>query len=178
MALASLADIKSLLSIAHLDDDDLLTRVVAAASTYFEQQTGRTILATDYVEIQDGNGGRVIIPSNYPVISVTTVTLNGTALALSTGYGVSGYYLNGNVIRLRDTWVSEGEGNVSISYRAGYVAAPEDVRQAVLELAALMYRERDRVGQQSKTVGGENVSFYYAPPARVVSAIEVYRRSL
>ena len=180
MALASVADIKELLSIVHDDDDTLLTRAVAAASEYFERQTGRIILAADYVEIQDGNGGRVIVPSNYPVISVATsgVVIDGTVVPLSTGYGVAGYYLNGNVIRLRDTWVTNGQGNVSISYRAGYAAAPEDVRQAVLEMAALMYRERERVGQQSRSGQDGSVVFYYAPPARVVATIETYRRSL
>jgi uncharacterized phiE125 gp8 family phage protein len=180
MALASLADIKAFLSIVHLDDDDLLTRLVSSASTYFEQQTGRTISATDYVEIQDGNGGRTIVPSNYPLISVVTsgIVINGTVIAVSTAYGVAGYYVAGNVIKLRDTWVSAGQGNVSISYRAGYAVTPEDVRQAVLEMTALMYREKDRVGTQSKTLGGEPVSYYYAPPARVVATIEAYRRAL
>jgi len=180
MALASLVDIKELLSIAHGDDDALLTRVVGAASDYFEHQTGRIILVADYVEIQDGTGGRVIVPSNYPLVSVAAsgVVIDGTVVPLSTGYGVAGYYLNGNVIRLRDTWVTDGQGNVSISYRAGYTAAPEDVRQAVLELASLMYRERTRFGQQSANISGEGVTFYYAPPARVVATIETYRRAL
>ncbi|MEY2668534.1 MAG: hypothetical protein RJA59_1172, partial [Pseudomonadota bacterium] len=94
--------------------------------------------------------------------------------------GVSGYFLAGNVIKLRDQFVTEGVGNVSISYRAGYelTAIPSEVRQVVTEVAALMYRERDRVGIQSKTLGGEPVSFYYAPPARVVSTVEAYRRAL
>ena len=43
MALASVADIKELLSIVHDDDDTLLTRAVAAASEYFERQTGRIV---------------------------------------------------------------------------------------------------------------------------------------
>lgn len=176
--LASVEDLKALLSIAHSEDDLSLYQAVVAGSKWFESQTGRTIRATDYIEIQDGAGGRSIIPSHYPVLSVTTVTVNGSAVTLSTGYGVTGYFVNGSVVKLRDSFVSEGIGNVAVEYRAGYESVPEDVRQAVLEVSAIMYRERDRVGIQSKTLGGEPVSFYYAPPARVVSTVEAYRRAL
>ena len=179
-ALASVEDLKSFLSISHSEDDLALYQSVVAASKWFESQTGRTITATDYVELQDGSGGRTIIPSNYPVASVAAVSIDGTAATLSTGYGVSGYFLAGNVIKLRDSFVSEGVGNVTVTYRAGYelTAIPSEVRQVVTEVAALMYRERDRVGVQSKTLGGEPVTFYYAPPARVVNVIEAYRRVL
>ena len=45
----------------------------------------------------------------------------------------------------------------------------------MVEVAAVMFRERDRIGQQSKNFGGETVTYYYAPPARVVSTVEAYR---
>jgi hypothetical protein len=178
--LATVEDLKSYLSIAHSEDDASLYQAVVAGSRWFESQVGRTIAATDYAELQDGNGGRTIIPSNYPLISVASVTINGSAVTLSSGYGVSGYFLAGNVIKLRDQFVSEGVGNVSVTYRAGYElsAIPSEVRQVVTEVAALMYRERTRVGQQSANISGESVTFYYAPPARVVNVIEAYRRAL
>jgi hypothetical protein len=179
-ALASVEDLKSFLDIRHSEDDINLYQAIVAGSRWFESQVGRTIAATDYVELQDGAGGRSIIPSNYPVISVASVTISGTAVTLSTAYGVSGYFLAGNVIKLRDQFVSEGTGNVSILYRAGYElnAIPSEVRQVVTEIAALMYRERTRVGQQSANIGGESVTFYYAPPARVVNIVEAYRRTV
>jgi hypothetical protein len=176
--LATIEDLKGYLSINHSNSDADLWAAVVAASKWFETQVGRTIASTSYVEIQDGLGGKTIIPSNYPVISVSAVSISGTAATLSTGYGVSGYYLSGNVIRFRDQFVSEGEGNVSVSYVGGYATIPDDVRSAVTEVAAVMFRERDRAGQQSKVFGGETVTYYYAPPARVVSTVESYRRTL
>lgn len=178
MALVTVSELKELLSIAHAEDDALLTTIVDAASKWFESQVGRTITATDYVEIQDGQGGTSIVPSHYPVISIATsgLVIDGTVVTLSTGYGVAGYYLSGDVIKLRSQYVTSGSGNVSISYRAGYATVPSDVKQAVLEIAALMYREKDRVGQQSRTGPDGSTVFYYAPPARVVSTIEAYRR--
>lgn len=179
-ALASAEELKVFLSITHSEDDLALYQAAVAGSRWFENQIGRTVRAADYVELQDGTGGRLIVPSNPPLISVATngVTVNGTTFPLSTGYGVAGYYLNGSVIRLRDLFVSQGYGNVAIQYRGGYESVPDDIRQAVLEVSAIMYRERDRIGIQSKTLGGEPVSFYYAPPARVVSTVEAYRRTM
>lgn len=192
MALASVADLKSFLSISHSGDDDLLTRLVAAASSYFEQQTGRTILATDYVVELDGDGRANIVPPEYPVISVTSLEINGITVPASTGYGVEGWFLRGNLITLRGVAVSsfgpivapmgypstQGVANVKLSYRAGFETVPEDIRQAVVEMAALMYREKERVGQQSHNNSSGSTVFYYAPPARVVATIEAYRRSL
>lgn len=176
--LCSMEDIKAFLSIGHNADDGILLSSILRASKWFESQIGRTVAATDYVEIQDGKGGKVIVPSNYPVISVASVSIDGTAVPLSSAYGTAGYFLSGDLIKLRDTYVTEGTGNVTLSYRAGHETTPADVSSAVTEVAALMYRERDRVGQASRSMGQETVSFYYAPPTRVVSTIEAYRRAL
>ena len=176
MALATTDDLKALLSIRHAEDDALLLRLVGAASEWFEKQAGRTFLSTEYVEVQDGNGATAIAPRMYPVVSVSHVFVAGVELTESTAYGVDGWYQHGDLIRIRGGVFTAGEGNVEITYQAGYAAVPNDVNQAVLEVAGLMYRERDRYGQQSKTMGGESVAFYYTPPSRVMATIEAYRR--
>jgi hypothetical protein len=81
-------------------------------------------------------------------------------------------------VRLRGTTyrITEGVGNVTLVYSAGFSVVPPDVTQAVLEMAALMYRERERVGQQSRNGPEGSTVFYYSPPSRVVSTIETYRR--
>lgn len=178
MALATAADLKTMLAIQHSDDDALLTRYVAAAAEWFEGQIGRAIESTTYTDIVDGSGTSVLVPSQYPVISVTSLTVDGVLVPQSTAYGVDGWFLSGDVIRFRGTTyrITSGTGNVELEFVAGYAAVPADVTQAVLEMAALMYRERDRVGQQSRSGQDGSVSFYYAPPARVVSTLETYRR--
>lgn len=176
--LTSTADVKTYLGVTHSTDDTLIGRLVSAASQWFEAQTGRVFSSTSYDEVQDGCGGRVIVPSYYPLISITSLKVDGVAITASTAYGVDGYYIDGDVIRLRGHYVSTGIGNVELAYVAGYSATPKDVAQAVIEMASLMYRERTRVGQQTATISGESVNFYYAPPARVVAAVEAYRRAL
>jgi hypothetical protein len=178
MALATVDDLKKLLAVQHSDDDEMLSRIVDSASEFFESQCGRTILAADYTDIQDGHGGNAIAPVEYPVISVTSLTVNGEVVPESTAYGVEGWFLRGDVVRLRGSTYRfcEGDGNIELVYRAGFETVPPDVVQAVLELGALMYREKDRVGQQSRNGPDGSTVFYYAPPARVVSTIEAYRR--
>jgi uncharacterized phiE125 gp8 family phage protein len=176
MALATKDDLKAMLNIQHAQDDALLDRLLASASEYFERQAGRVILAADYTDVQDGTGATSIVPVEYPVVSVTSLTINGETITESVSYDEDGWFLRGDVVRLRGYTATEGTGNVELVYRAGYETTPPDVVQAVLEIAALMYRERERVGQQSRSGPDGNTVFYYAPPARVVSTIEAYRR--
>lgn len=178
MALATISDLKALLGIQHAGDDALLERLVDSASEFFESQVKRAIEVQDLVEVRDGNGGAAIVPREYPIVEVTGVTVNGEAVPQSASYGQDGWYVAGDLVRLRGATYRflEGEGNVELAYRAGFETVPPDIVQAVLEMAALMYRERDRVGQQSRNGPDGSTVFYYAPPARVVSTIEAYRR--
>ena len=100
------------------------------------------------------------------MLSVTSLTVDGVLVPESTAYGVDGWFLAGDVVRLRGTTyrITEGVGNVTLVFVAGFVLVPPDVTQAVLEMAALMYRERDRVGQQSRNTADGSTVFYYAPP--------------
>ena len=36
---------------------------------------------------------------------------------------------------------------------------PAEIEQACIEVIAIRYKERDRIGQVSKSIGGETVSF-------------------
>ncbi|HEY3910381.1 MAG TPA: hypothetical protein VGM07_10860 [Stellaceae bacterium] len=47
-----------------------------------------------------------------------------------------------------------------MTYTAGYPATPPEIAQACIELVALRYRERTRIGEVSRSVGGgETVSY-------------------
>jgi uncharacterized phiE125 gp8 family phage protein len=178
MALATIADLKAMLDIQHSDADALLTRLVASAEEWFEGQCARAIESATYTDVIDGAGQKALVPSEYPVVSVTSLKVDGEVVPQSTAYGVDGWFISGDVIRFRGTTyrITEGVGNVELVFVAGYATIPPDVTQAVLEMAALMYRERDRVGQQSHNNASGSTVFYYAPPARVVSTVETYRR--
>jgi hypothetical protein len=47
-----------------------------------------------------------------------------------------------------------------LQYTAGYAVTPPDLAQACIELVALRYRERSRLGEVSRAIGGaETVSY-------------------
>ena len=54
---------------------------------------------------------------------------------------------------------TKGRMNVTLRYTAGYAVIPMDIQQVCMELVGKKYRERDRIGQTSKTLAGEIVSF-------------------
>jgi uncharacterized phiE125 gp8 family phage protein len=160
-------------------DDALLTRLVTAASDFITRATGRVWVPTDFTETQSGSGGSVIFPNQYPVISVSSVTIDGAAIPARAEVTGSGWVLDGDVIRLIGYTVTPGVANVAIVYRAGLASVPTDVEQAVIELAAYRYKVKDRMSIASKSLpAGEVVSFvgYSASTASVDAVIEHYRR--
>ncbi len=46
---------------------------------------------------------------------------------------------------------------VVVTYTAGYATAPPDLAQAAIELVGEAFRRRDRIGQSSKSLGGQEV---------------------
>ncbi len=53
-----------------------------------------------------------------------------------------------------------GIQNVVITYTAGYPSTPPEIAQACIELVALRYRERTRIGEVSKSLGGAETVTY------------------
>jgi hypothetical protein len=146
------------------EDDTLLTGLVTAASQFIQTWLNRQLLQATYTEVRDGTGGQRLVFMNYPVTSVASLTVgrltvNPVSNPASGTYPNAGYLFTPTEIRLNDLYFERGFGNVQVTYTAGYATVPPDVQQAATELVALRYRERDRIGHQSKAVGGETVSF-------------------
>jgi uncharacterized phiE125 gp8 family phage protein len=159
--LATLAQIKEYLEVSNGNDDALLTRLIDVCSSSIEKWCSRVFGVASYVITVDGTGKSYVMVDPFPIISVTSVTVNEQAIPLSTGLTVGGYYFKAPYqIMLRGgRTFPRGSQNVVISYSAGYATLPADIVQACVKLVALRYRERDRLGISGKTVGGENVSF-------------------
>ena len=74
------------------------------------------------------------------------------------------------------TAFTRGAQNVTVQYTAGFAVTPPEIEQACIALVALRYKERDRIGQASKNVGGETVSFQQKDmPADVATILDQYR---
>ena len=184
--LTRLADVKAWLQTGQsafpATDDALLTRLISAASQYIQTWLNRQIAVADYQETRDGTGGRQLQFACFPVSAVQSLTVDGLAippappLAPDTG-PTAGYVFSATQLSLRGYRFRRGSQNIVLSYTAGYAATPPEISQACIELVALRYRERTRIGEMSKSLGGgETVSYSQKDmSASIATLLQQYR---
>jgi len=65
-----------------------------------------------------------------------------------------------------------------LRYTAGYVTPPADLAQACVELVALRYRERGRIGEVARAIGGGQTASYSQKDMSdsIKTSIQQYRR--
>ena len=143
-------------------DDALLARLVTAASQFIQGWLKRQLVEADWLEVRDGTGGQRLRFANFPVSAVLSLTIDGLVVPPAPaggGYG-AGYLFSPTELALCGYAFTPRAQNVVVSYRAGYRTIPPDLAQACIELVAQRYRERTRIGEASKSLGGgETVSF-------------------
>jgi hypothetical protein len=167
--LTTLSDVKAWLQVGQSafppTDDALLARLITAASQYIQTWLNRRIAPADYTEVRDGTGGQRLQFACFPVTAVQSLTIDGIPIppapppAPGTGL-TAGYMFSSTEIALRGYYFTRRPQNVVMTYTAGYPVTPPELSQACIELVALRYRERTRVGEVSKALGGgETVSY-------------------
>lgn len=175
--LTTLANLKGWLNLTATGDDALLGRLVTAASAFVENWLGRAVGLTAYGETRDGTGGTTLAFAVTPVVGVTALTIDGNPIRPSPDGIAPGYVFSPSRLALIGGGFRRGLANVLLGYQAGYAAVPPEIEQAVIELAALRYRERDRIGLVSKGLAGETTSFAQKDmPADVATALQRYRK--
>ena len=177
--LTTLANVKAYISppLVTTADDVLLSRLVTAASQFIQSWLNRTIASASYSETRNGGGGTRLFLRNRPVTAVASLTIDGVAIAPSAPAPTGdGYLFDENSLYLIGHCFSRGAQNVTVHYTGGFAATPPEIEQACIALVALRYKERDRIGQGSKNVGGETVSFQQKDmPADVATILDQYR---
>lgn len=184
--LTSLADVKTWLQTGQsafpATDDALLIRLVSAASQYIQTWLNRQIAVADYQETRDGTGGQHLQFACFPVTAVLSLTIDGFAIppasppASNTG-PTAGYVFSATQLSLRGYYFRRDAQNIVFSYTAGFAATPLEIAQACIELVALRYRERTRIGEMSKSLGGgETVSYSQKDmSAPIATLLQQYR---
>lgn len=158
--LTSVPRVKDFLMLSKAGDDGLLQALVTRLSLWVCKRIGRDIIATDYVWRTSGRGKNVLTLPQYPVISVSSVSLGCYGSTAVTLIPSTRYWLEPP----RTLWLTQetfpsGVGNTLIGYRAGYEVIPEDLDELVAEFVAFAYKERDHWGQESKTVGDQTIQY-------------------
>jgi hypothetical protein len=240
--LTSLSATKAWLDVTSTDDEKLLTRLIGAASRAIHAYLQRPNLFQHACnETYDGPGGCRLMLRQWPVLSVSAVTVDTTSVPASSAFGQSGYRLEAwdgdtpgspQCLDLSGYNFWRGLGNIAVSYTAGYAVenepwtvpgrpyqvtvtapfgswavdqgvtangvamtsvtteptasqyrvidgvytfaaadtgknvlisysfVPADIEQACLELVGERYRTKDRIGEKSKSLGGQETISY------------------
>jgi len=155
-ALTTLAKVRTYLFGAEggpYDAESILAGLIQSSSAWVVSRLGQEVLTRTVTEVRDGNGTAAMLLRQFPVASVTSVTIDDTAL-LTTAYSV-----RDGKVELEDSYFTAGTANVTIVYTAGVSVCPYDLEQAVIEHVALRYRDRTRAGLGSQSSGGESATF-------------------
>ena len=131
----------------------------------------------DYSEVRDGTGGQRLQFACFPVSAVLCVTIDGivippVSMLSPNTVSTSGYAFSPTQLVVRGYRFVRGPQNIAFSYTAGYSTIPPELAQACIELVALRYRDRLRVGEISKAVGGgETISYSQKDMSAAISTV-------
>ena len=78
--------------------------------------------------------------------TLAPLTIDGQAVPQASSIGAHGYTFSATQLAVCGYKFCRGAQNVVVEYTAGYATAPPDIAQACIELVALRYRERTRIG--------------------------------
>lgn len=175
--LTSLANVKGYLGITNGSEDSFLSMLIKRESDGILSWLNRSFDSVAYDEYYDGTGGSTLVMSNYPITAVESVTINNYSVPELTQGAWAGYVNDKTRITLRGFVFTRGTMNVRVQYTAGMGEVPNAVEQACIELVALTFRERDRVGLTSKGLAGEQTNFLTkAWPESVTQILNQYRK--
>jgi len=193
--LCVLADLKAWLNIQTSTEDTLLQSLITRGSLQMLRWMNRDhIVSTSYTENRDGNDSLFMLPRNFPLISVTSVMVNGIVIPGAADQVSSGYVFDARKIMLRggssafysvgpyssqfQYRFTRGFQNVQLVYQAGYVSIPSDLQQAAIEGFGYVYRRRTHIGEDSSSASGQ-VTINFSKdmlPASVLMTLEQYTR--
>jgi hypothetical protein len=144
--------------------DTILTQIGDGISNWIENETaGFVFQPRSFSEVQRGTGKAKLFVKKVPLLSVTTLTDNGVAIAPA-DYVVADPMLG--MIELLTRTFSVGAGRIAVTYRAGFdnsnelLMMPADATLLCLELVKAAYAEltSGAITFQSITAGPAVVS--------------------
>lgn len=174
--LNTLANLEAYLGIASGSPvEPLLQTLLTAASQYISSYCNRQFILGPVTEVRNGGGNSFMMFGEYPVQTITSVFINGrpvpaatppsfTAAAVQSGYMFTRFKLS-----LFGYLFYSGNANVYLQYTAGFDPAlpigapggiPADLAEAAVELAALKFKQKDRIGVTgTESIDGQSVTF-------------------
>lgn len=188
-ALVTLVEAKQQLRQPTDDRNQVIERIVNAATGYVERKIDRPVVVravTD--ELVDGSGTNELTLSKCPIASVTAVSyLSGvspeawTALDLTaSGYPPVIVGPGKSRFMLRAYWFPCGRQNVKVSYAAGYSTVPDELKEAGLQVVKALYRQFEKAPDDAQSVSfagnAVTVELDRTLPKQTLDILAMYRR--
>lgn len=146
------------------------TQAITNASSRFESEADTRFAVSAHVYSTEGYGQQAISLPRQPVVAVTSVTVDGLATA--------DYVLRGSTLYRLARWggTSPYAALLVVTYTYGWAAPPDDVKEAVLFMAAQSYGnpsgvQRIQIDDYSETYAPNGS----APPADWRATARRYR---
>lgn len=128
------------------DRDTVINSIIAGVTREMQDWMGRSIVqGTATAEKISTWHGDEIFTEQYPLIEVTSLTENGTALVEDTDFESLAPDLPfGRIVRISGDdpigW-ARGRRNINLTYDHGYVTVPEALAQAATAMSVIRYNE-------------------------------------
>jgi hypothetical protein len=172
-ALTTLANLKAYLGITVADDDLLLESLIDRATDIIETICNRPFKNADagdlpvaQTEYFNGDGRSKFFLKYYPISSITSIhddpdrVYGADTLIDSDEYA---FWADEGIVEFDGSGLAgSGVKNIKIVYKGGYTAAtlPYDIEQICIELVAILYKMRDRIGVSSKSFSDGSASYF------------------
>lgn len=150
--LCTLADVQAVLGSTTTVQDALISTVITRISAFIEKYCARKFAAQAFTETANGEGGFRHWVANPPVISLTSVTINGSAQTLT---NIVVDPATGELYHKAGLFLSWPPRAVTVVYQGGYAVLPQDIVQVATEMSAHRFKLYDRknIGVRSEGVG-------------------------
>lgn len=182
MAAGDLTDIDSVrawLGLETAANNELLTSLIPAASDWIKAYLNLDVVSQAYTETFLGTGSDTKVLPNGPITAISQINLPDAVITSQAGVNPpsNGFLFDGYTVTLVG-YCFPYRRPCQIAYTAGWATIPPAIQQAATELVGEAFKRKDRIGQVSKTLGGqETVSFSQKDMgATTATALQQYRR--
>jgi len=145
LALVTLDEVKEYLSISGNDENSLLETLIYSVSRLILDYLHRPLLVEEAEEREYLSSVTKYYLSNYPVVSISTLTIDGGALTEG-----EDFYVDTNTGQIMFTSAQTGE--LYVRYTHGFQQIPEPVRVACLKVVSTLYNLRSREGYSRRQI--------------------------
>lgn len=148
----SVQELKDYLVISNNDEDMIIQSIIDSETKRINEFCNTDFSFKRYEITFIGNGKPFVILSKR-ISNIIEITIDGQQVNLS-----DIYFNRLGITNIKGKPFNSGS-IVKIKADLGFEVIPNDIKQALIELVALRFKERDRVGQNTKNLGSEQLSF-------------------